>query len=173
MSIELPDCNPTGNETGEEYYSCVICGNEIKMSEIPVDSWSVTPTVGETLTGVTSTDTSVVVDWIVYTGTIAGGDATGYITVKTLTGTSVDSDTLVETMYQDNETLTGSTGGADMMTVNGTPQIQKYGRLYPESDIVEFRGKKYCSGHANWHINHLLEDEMNHIIEENDRGPTW
>jgi len=171
--IELPDCNPTGNETGEAYYSCVKCGTEIKMAEVWFDSGSTAPTTDETLTGATSTDTGVVVDYQLYSGTFAGGDAAGVVTLKTLTGTSRDSDTLVETVFQNNENLNGDTAGDNCMTVDGTPQVMKYGRLYPESEIVEWRGKKYCSAHAAGYIGKMLEKEHTVEINEDDRGTLW
>ena len=172
--IELPDPNPTGLNTGEAYYACSKCGPAYKYAEVWFDSGSTAPTAGETLTGATSTDTGVVVDYQLYSGTFAGGDAEGVVTLKTLTGVSRDSDTLVETVFQDNENLNGDTAGDNCMTVDGTPQVQKYGRLYPESEIVEFRGVKLCKAHFNWRWDHKLADETQLIIDEDpDRGPVW
>lgn len=170
--IELPDIDRS-NVRGEKWYDCIMCGTRIKKAEVFFDSGSVEPTEDESFTGATSGHTGVVVDYEIYTGTIAGGDATGVVTLKTLTGVSRDSDTLVETMFQDNETITGSTGGADMMTVNGTPQVNKYGRHYAEGNIVVFRGKRYCRAHFPMKWRHKLIDEIPLDITEEDRGTLW
>ena len=170
--IELPDRDRDEN-TNDEWDDCIVCGRKYKHAEVWFDSGSVEPTVGETFTGATSADTGVVVSTALYTGTYTGGDATGVVTLSTLTGVSRDSTTLVETVYQDNETITGSTGGADMMTVNGTPQVNKYGRLYADGDIVVFRGKRYCRSHFQWKWNNKLIDETPIFIQEEDRGSLW
>jgi len=166
--LELPDVSRLGNG-GEKWNDCCRCGKKYKHAEVWFDSGSEEPTVGETFTGATSGDTGVVVDTALYTGTY-GGDATGVVTLSTLTGVSKDSDTLIETVFQDNETITGSTGGADMMTVNGTPQVNKYGRLYSDSDTVVFRGKRYCFSHFQQKWGHKLIDELPFTIDEGDRG---
>ena len=170
--IELPDRDREEN-TGEEWYDCCMCGTKYKHAEVWFDSGSEEPTVGETFTGATSADTGVVVSTELYTGSYSGGDATGVVTLSTLTGVSKSSTTLVETVFQDDETITGSTGGADMMTVNGTPQVNKYGRLYPDSDTVVFRGRRYCSTHFQQRWGHKLIDEIPFTINEEDRGSEW
>jgi len=170
--IELPDRDMTDAE-GEEWYECIMCGTSYKHAELHFDSGSVAPTVGETFTGATSSDTGVVVSTALYSGSYTGGNAEGTVTLSTLTGVSKDSTTLVETVYQDDETITGSTGGADMMTVKGTPQINKYGRFYSESDIVKFRGKQYCSTHFRFRWGHKLIDEIPFTINEEFRGSEW
>ena len=63
-------------------------------------------TVGETLTGGTSTATGTLLKVVITSGTVAGGDATGYILIDVLTGT-----------FQSGETLTGGTSGG---TINST-----------------------------------------------------
>jgi len=158
---------------GEKWYACVKCGAAYKMAEVWFDSGSTAPTADETFTGATSGDTGVVVDYQLYSGTFAGGDAAGVVTLKTLTGSSTDSDTLVETIFQDDENLNGSTAGDNCMTVKGTPQVMKYGRLYPESQTAIFRGKRYCSAHYRWHVNHILMDEAKITIDDGDRGSVW
>ena len=172
MSLDLPSPHPDENR-GEKYYSCVLCGQAYKMAEVWFDSGSTAPTADETLTGATSTDTGVVVDYQLHSGTFAGGDAVGVVTLKTLTGTSMSTSTYVETVFQDNENLNGSTAGDNCMTVNGTPQVMKYGRLYPESQIVEFRGKKYCRPHFQAYWKNRLIDEQPMDISEDDRGSIW
>ena len=63
-------------------------------------------TVGETMTGGTSTATGTLMKVVITSGTIAGGDAAGYIIIDVLTGT-----------FQSGEALTGGTSGG---TINST-----------------------------------------------------
>jgi hypothetical protein len=170
--IELPDCD-LENLSGEERLDCCKCGTRYKHSEVAFDSGSAAPTVGETMTGATSGDTGVVVGTELYSGSYAGGDATGVVTLSTLTGVSKDGDTLIETVFQDNEELNGSTGGDSMMTVNGSPQVQKYGRLYAASDVTTFRGQRYCNAHALAVSRNILIDELLIDANESDRGEEW
>ncbi len=76
-------------------------------------------------------------------------------------------------MFLDNEELNGGTGGDSMMTVDGTPQVNKYGRLYPESEQVIFRGRRYCSAHAMSIIPNTLSDELHPDVTEDERGSEW
>jgi len=170
--LELPDVSLEDNR-GEKWNDCYRCGTKYKHAEVFFDSGSVEPTVGETFTGATSADTGVVVDTALYTGSYSGGDATGVVTLSTLTGVSKDSDTMIETVFQDNEELNGGTGGDSMMTVDGTPQVNKYGRLYPESEQVIFRGRRYCSAHAMSIIPNTLSDELHLDVTEDERGSEW
>ena len=158
---------------GEGWDDCCRCGAKYKHAQVWFDSGSAEPTVGEVLTGATSSDTGVVVGTQLHSGTYAGGDAAGVVTLSTLTGASTDSDTLLETVFQNDENLNGSTGGANMMTVNGTPYVNKYGRLYPDSEIVEFRGKRYCREHFEAVWKNKLIDENIIDINEDDRGTIW
>ena len=172
MTIELPD-HDIRNNLGEKWHPCTLCGTRHKRAELFFDSGSVEPTEDEVFTGATSGDTGVVVDSVLYTGTYAGGDATGAVTLKTLTGSSVDSDTLIETIFQDNEEINGSDGGDGMMTVNGTPYVNKYGRQYPESQMVFRDGKWFCSAHARFRYHHKDIDSHHLHIDEGDRGELW
>jgi hypothetical protein len=149
--------------------SCHMCGTEFKRVELPFDSGSTEPTVGETLTGATSGDTGVVVSTKVYDGTWAGGDAEGYVALSTFTGDDFDTGTI----YQDNETITGSTGGANMMTVDGQGAVTKYGRFYRESQLVRREGRYYCTPHYTWRFRNKDYDDIKLDLDENYRGPEW
>ncbi len=92
--LELPDVSLEDNR-GEKWNDCYRCGTKYKHAEVFFDSGSVEPTVGETFTGATSADTGVVVDTALYTGSYSGGDATGVVTLSTLTGVSKDSYTMI------------------------------------------------------------------------------
>ena len=104
------------------------------------------PVVGETLTGATSGDTAVVSSVSLYSGSYAGGDAVGTVECSTATGVNDDGH-----VFQDNEEINGSTGGANIFTANGVGSRHKYGRLYPESEMVMRDGKWWCSDHYRYH----------------------
>ena len=71
------------------------------------DSGSIEPKVNEILTGFTSESTAKVISVNKDSGTWAGGDAAGTITLKNCDG-----------CFNDNEVIGGSEGGADILTVN-------------------------------------------------------
>ena len=82
------------------------------LGTMAYDSGSVAPVVGEALTGDTSSATGNVISYTLASGTWGGGDAAGVITLGAVTGTFID-----------NEDITGSTGGANILTVNGDSAI--------------------------------------------------
>jgi len=170
--LEIPDFDPE-DYLGEKFMDCSKCGVRYKHAELLFDSGSVEPTADEVFTGATSGDTGVVVGTELFSGSYSGGDATGAVTLKTLTGTSLDSDTLVETIFQDNEEINGGTAGDSCMTVKGTPEVHKYGRLFPESLIVVFRGQRYCEAHFDAVWRKKLIDEQPFHVTEDDRGDFW
>ena len=149
----------------EPNYPCVLCGARYIRVELPYDSGSVAPTVGETLTGATSTDTGVVVSTSIYSGAVADGDAAGFVELSSPTGVDQDAGT----SFQDNELITGSTGGSNMMTVNGDGHLNRYGRLYPESMLVERDGKRYCTPHYIFRYTHIDTDEFEVDVTDDDR----
>jgi hypothetical protein len=124
----------------------------------------VEPTVGETLTGDTSGDTGVVVSDTVYTGSYAGGDAKGFVELSTGTGV-VD-----KISFQEDETITGSTGGADMMTTDSVGSQKTYGRLYPEWMLATYQGKRYCIPHYDYVSSKDYERDADINLTEEDRG---
>ena len=79
----------------------------IAIATMAFDSGSVEPQPGELLTGATSGATADVIAVTLSTGTWAGGNAAGTITLRLCVG-----------RFHDNETITGSVGGADILTVN-------------------------------------------------------
>jgi len=170
--LEIPDFDPE-DHLGEKFMDCCRCGVRYKQAEVFFDSGSVEPTVDETFTGATSGDTGIVKGTELYSGSYSGGDAAGVVSLGTLTGTSLDSDTLIETVFQDNEEINGGTAGDSCMTVKGTPEVHKYGRLFPESLIVVFRGQRYCSAHFDSVWRKRLQDETQFHVNEDDRGDIW
>ncbi len=41
-------------------------------------------------------------------------------------------------------------GGVETYTDSFSGSEHKYGRLYPESELIERDGKRYCSDHYHW-----------------------
>jgi hypothetical protein len=151
-------------EAGEKWYVCHLCGAQRIRGLVHFDSGSVTPTEGETLTGATSGDTMVLENYVLISGTFAGGDAVGIIEGTSPTG--YDDGNLE--IFQDNEALNGSTSGNDFATVNKTGAVSISGRLIPESEIIEYQGKFYCRPHFLFKHAHVWEDEEK--IDTADEG---
>lgn len=160
--------NFTDKVRGEKMHTCWLCGGpKYTYAEIKFDSGSVEPTVGETLTGATSGNTGVVVDTEdLFSGTWVGGDAVGVVEVSSPTGMDDAGD-----IFEEDETITGSTGGADMMTViYGTEK--SYGVMYPLSYLSKYNGKWYCPGHLKAVMESDLrtETKIDTASLEADRG---
>ncbi len=143
---DLPRPWPNPEVENQRYYTCSLCGTAHYEAEIQFTSGSVAPTVGETLTGATSTDTGVVAVVDLISGSYAGGDAAGYITMTSPTG----YDSVQGTVFSDTETVNGSTGGTNILTVNHDGILKQYGTFYAEGDMVEKDGKRYCRWHYQW-----------------------
>uniref|UniRef100_A0A6M3KZF5 Uncharacterized protein n=1 Tax=viral metagenome TaxID=1070528 RepID=A0A6M3KZF5_9ZZZZ len=153
--------------------ACVLCGPFYHEVEMRFDSGGTAePTVGETFTGASSGDTGVVDEVVLESGTYAGGDAVGTICLTSPTGVGAEGDSSSQYNYgswgTDNETITGSTGGADMMTLNGTGARKSYGRLWPETQLYFRDGKYYCSEHYMFRFRMKTLDETPLFIP--DRG---
>lgn len=128
---------------GEKWDFCCLCGSKQIRALVHFDSGSVTPTDGETITGATSGDTIVMDNYVLISGTFAGGDAVGIIEGTSPTG----YDDVNLEIFQNDEALNGSTSGDDFATVNKIGAIQISGRMVADSDLVEYQGKKYCRAH--------------------------
>ena len=83
------------------------------------DSGSVEPTVGETVTGATSTDTAIVYSVTLSSGSWAVGNAAGNLVLISPTGYKADYS-----IFADNELLNGSTAGNNFATANGTGTVE-------------------------------------------------
>jgi hypothetical protein len=125
----------------------------------------VAPTTGETITGATSTDTCVVEGYTLISGTFAGGDAVGIIEGNTPTG----YDTINLEIFSNDENLNGSTSGANFATANSKGAVQISGRLTPDSDMVVYKGKKYCTSHFRFKFRREWEDDARIESGEGDR----
>lgn len=112
------------------------------------------------MTGATSGDTGVVASVDREGGTWAGGDAYGTICLTSPTGISEDFE-----CFEDDESITGSTGGAGMLTVNGDGIAKYEGMPYPEGETGMYEGKRYCQEHLNFKIG---KDRYNYTLRIED-----
>lgn len=150
---------------GDHYEACHTCGPLAYRVVLHFDSGSVAPTVGETVTGATSTNTGVVDSVTLTGGTYAGGDATGVIILTSPTGYNRDTSVI----FSDNEAVNGSTSGDNFATVNGAHGVTFDGRLYPRRELIEYRGLKYCASHFHWLFAREWQDEAKVTVNENER----
>lgn len=154
---------------GEKWDYCVWCGPQSIRSILHFDSGSSEPTVGETVTGATSGDTGVLAEVNLVTGSWAGGDAAGVFVLNTLTGSSIN-DKCNAYVFSDDENLNGSTTGNNFATANGAGSVTRTGIMYPESDLVFYRGKNYCRPHFEWRYKTEFIDDQKLKDLEGDRG---
>jgi len=154
-----------GRPRGEKWKECVLCHPLTKWVELHYYSGSVAPTVGETLTGATTSDTLVVASTTIFSGSVAGGDAAGIIQGTIYTGL----DTETEDIFQADEPLNGSTGGSNMATVKWPGCFKNSGIIHPKSYLIKRDGRWYCKEHYpfKFHLEDLDDQEVN--ISENYR----
>lgn len=129
--------------SGEKWDFCHLCGAKQIRALVHFDSGSVTPTHGESVTGATSGDTMTLDNHVLISGTYAGGDAVGVLEGTSPTG--YDDGNLE--IFTNDENLNGSTSGANFATVNKIGAVQISGRMIPDSELVDYQGKKYCRAH--------------------------
>ena len=157
-----------GKNLGEKWKHCWFCDQKWLRAILHFDSGSVEPTVGETLTGVTSGDTGVVTGSDLILGTYAGGDAVGVVKMSTPTG----YHSIQRTIFEDDEAINGSTGGSNMLTANKAGAVLQQGIIYPKKDMIKYKGKWMCRWHADWYIKSKVREEnrMNLAELERERG---
>jgi hypothetical protein len=150
--------------------ACKIHGNLIKQVELRITAGAIEPTVGEILTGATSGDTGVVTSVRLESGAW-NSSSTGHITdeerqplkcensVLLITEhTTLATGTAVATVYLNGhagvdantlewgsgtESITGSIGGAGMMTRYYAHEISS-GWIFPEQSMVFHESAWYC-----------------------------
>ena len=165
--IDIPDSmNDFGRDRSEKWRTCHYCGEVTNKAVISFDSGSTLPVEDETLTGATSANTGIVSEVILTSGTWAGGDAAGQILLTTPTGYDAEA----QEIFTDNETLTGSTAGADCATVNGVGSLVVDGVMYPEGDMVFYKGVWHCKSHYQWRWANEWLDDVKIKLNEKDRG---
>ena len=94
-------------------------------------------------------------------GILGGGEAA----IEFSTGAGVDDDGYI---FADNETVNGSVGGTNILTAQGVGSRHGYGRLYPESELIERDGRRFCRDHYFWvfPVKDWAEMEVN--VQEDD-----
>ena len=125
------------------------------------------PVEDETLTGASSGHTGVVVEVETpLSGTWAGGNATGYLTLDTLVGDDGEQGTI----FEDDEAINGSTAGDDCLTADGTGIVKTWAVMWPKSQLTKWRGHYYCQEHLGFRTRPILRDEDKLIVTEEERG---
>ena len=156
----------------EKWKACHLCTtyhgkDKWKTCELRFDSGSTKPTVGETFTGADSSHTGVVVEVeTLLSGTWAGNDAAGYLTLDTLSGDDFEQGTI----FEDDENINGDTAGNNCLTANGTGIVKTWAIMYPRRMLTRFRGFWYCPEHYQFRAHPILRDEETLVIIENERG---
>jgi len=164
--FRLPLRSDYDRVAGAKWDECCLCGTKRIRALVHYDSGSVLPTEGETVTGATSGDTMVLARCVLISGTYAGGDAVGVMEGTSPAG--YDDGTLE--IFTNDENLNGSTSGDNFATVNKIGAIQISGRLVPDSEIVEYQGKKYCRAHFLFKFRRdWQDDERIDTAPEGDR----
>jgi len=163
---------PKPHKSGSKYDSCYLCSpNKYHRVTLEFTSGSVEPEEDETLTGAESSDTGIVVSVQLYTGSWAGGDATGQIELSGCTGISDIQYLLWGT---EDEVINGSVGGDNILTLDGYGHRKTYGMLYPDELLVEidtgkYAGRKLCIWHANAFLKRQALDDAEIDLSEDLR----
>lgn len=163
--FKLPLYTDYQRDSGEKWDECVLCGPRLYTSLLHFDSCSVEPTLGETVTGATSTNTGVVSKYVKTSGAYTDGDAAGVLFFTSPVG----YDAVQYTHFQNNEALNGSTSGNDFATANGAGALQVSGRMIPEHDLIKHEGKYYCRPHYRFKFENQWKDEEEVDRSEGDR----
>lgn len=145
---------------GDKYDACHVCGPLSYRAVVHFDGALATPIVGETITGTSPAGTGKV-ESVTMTSATAGvmvlSSPTGY-------------DDISLNIFVDNQALTGDSGGAGFVTANGQPSVQKSGRLYPDTMLIEYQGIKYCRDHFAFMFKQVWLDEQVMDTDEPERG---
>ena len=155
MLKRLDSANDFKRNKNSAWDWCAVCGQPLYTALLYFENGSSEPVEGETVTGVESGDTGVVTVVEVMSGSWAGGDAAGYMTLEDLTGEN-KSDYEIFTA---GESLDGSEGGDDFAVVKYDGTLQVHGLLYPDEDLVEYKGKKYCRPHFLYRWGSTFKEE--------------
>ena len=109
--LEIANIVPNDDSGYVTYTITATPVRDLETGTLDYDSGgTTTPTIGETITGASSGRVGTLASYTTDTGSWAGGDAAGTMTLTSLSGPIV---------YTNDEALTGSTSGADMATANG------------------------------------------------------
>ena len=163
--FRLPHRNDYERNGGEKWDVCHLCGSLYRQALVHFKQGTVTPTEHETVTGASSGDTGVLDRYVLVSGTFAGGDAAGIFILTSPTG--YDDNNLE--IFTKDESLNGSTSGNAFAVATNKGAVEVSGRMIPDSEIIEYRGKKYCKAHFRFKFEHDWEDEIKVDRHEGDR----
>ncbi len=159
---------------GEKWRSCRFCGSSPrKLVKLKIESGDTEPSDGDLVTGGSSSATGYYLDGCEQniSGTWAGGDWAGWITLY-----SVSGDVAYEfTWGEAEETISWDTGSAKLSQI-GHVILADGTTLHPESDMVKRDGHWYCIWHYNWYFRGKDRDDENkltNISESPDREKEW
>lgn len=152
---------------GEKWYECAACGPARLYVRLFFTSGSIAPTLGETLTGVTSGHTGVVDRIHLFSGSYAGGDAVGDVLLLSPTGYDIGT----QLCFTAGENINGSVSGLNCMTVDPETAglLSREGRLYREGDTSTKDGKRYCNFHYHYKWDKRTRQQAQFTIDEGDR----
>ena len=157
-------------DVSERWSDCIICGTSHRTVELQFENGSTEPSVDDVLTGASSTDSGTVASIALWTGTWAGGDATGIIELTSPSGlSSQTADDNPFTAFTLSENINNTTTAAsNVMLCSSTAlgQGKQYGRPHPESMITKYRGSTYCPWHFNYRFEREWREEEHLDIEE-------
>jgi hypothetical protein len=165
--MDFKKANTFKDNPNEKWDWCYLCGKPNHLCVLYFDSGSTLPIKGETITGATTGDTGVVEKVYLTSGSWSGGDAEGVIILENPTGwTSED-----HVMFDEDELLNGSTAGNNFSTVKHDSSVSVTGRKYPDGNLIEEDGRKYCRDHYKYryHFKHL-DDKDQSIADESERN---
>ena len=161
---------PQNSDLNQRWDDCVICGTSHRTVELQFENGSTEPSVGDILTGASSTDSGTVVSVALWTGTWAGSDAAGIIELSSPSGlSSQTADTNPFTAFTLSENINNTTTAeSSVMTCSSTAlgQGKQYGRPHPEGEVIKYRGNIYCRWHFNYRFEREWREEEHINIEE-------
>lgn len=160
-------------DLNQRWYTCELCGTDHRTVELLFINGSTEPSTDDVLTGASSTDYGTVESVALWDGTWAGGDASGIIELSSPSGiSSQTADDNPFTAFTLSENIDNTTTDTDnVMSCHATlyGQAKQYGRFHPESDIVRYQGKTYCTYHFNYRFEREWNEEEKIDIKEDNR----
>lgn len=140
------------------YGTCILCSPKLVQFELRFTEGSGDPVAGELLTGGSSTDTGVVAtvalgstrtEIFVESGSLAEGDAVGFIVLESCTGVTEDSEK-GRHCFEDDETVTAPSGFK--LETDGFATEKVYMIPWPKEMLYKYEGKFYCPYHYNFRV---------------------
>lgn len=165
--ITLLDPNRKDDNQNQSWGECCVCGSLQYRATIHFANGRVEPVKGETLTGVTSLRTGVVDEVFLQSGTWAGSDAMGVVTLTSPAG----YDPMDLILFTDGEGVSGSLGATFIEYGDGSVNVT--GLQYNRGQIVVYNGKMYCRPHFEYMWRKRLISDSHIDINEDIRNLPW